>query len=336
LISQRASATRAFRIAGAFGTVPEDRFGGWLPMFHTGAVESLNTFLVSGAAYCVTPSAAPPDLCGMIEEHRVTMLPLMPGMFNEYYDHRMANDYDLSCLRQSMGIGDQLPPDRLDALMTRDGFVFVDIFGQTETSFLIACNTIRPGAVDTTFPKVVVPLMDVRLVDDYGDPVPAGVPGECVVRAATVMSGYLNAPEQTAETFAGGWLHTGDILTRDAEGYLRFTDRKKYLIKTGGENVYPAEVERALSSHPDVVEVCVVGTKDDTWGEAVRAFVVARTGAEVSGRELSEWCRREIGGFKRPRYVRFISRGELPVTPTGKIMKGELEIRPVLDEERVD
>jgi acyl-CoA synthetase (AMP-forming)/AMP-acid ligase II len=221
-------------------------------------------------------------------------------------------------------------------LLARDGFEYIDIFGQTETSFLIACNSIRAGAVDTSYPKVAVPLMDVRLVDDDGADVPTGMPGECVVRGATVMSGYLNAPEQTAATFAGGWLHTGDILTRDADGFLRFTDRKKYLIKTGGENVYPAEVEGALSSHPEVIEACVVSTKDDAWGEAVRAFVVVHPGSEVTGQDLSDWCRREIGSYKRPRYVRFITRAELPLTATGKIMKGELEIRPVLAEEKVD
>src|SRR5581483_748065 len=183
--------------------------------------------------------------------------------------------------------------------------------------------------------KQPTPMMDIRIVDDEMRELPVGEPGECVVRGPSVMSGYLDDAEATEEAFRGGWLHTGDVLVRHEDGTLSYVDRKKYLIKTGGENVYPAEVEQAIVSHPAVQEVCVHGVPDSYWGETIRAAVVLTPGEDASAAELVEWCRERLAGYKRPRYVQFLSATEIPRSTTGKVLRHELASAPVTAEQRV-
>ena len=214
------------------------------------------------------------------------------------------------------------------------GIDFCDAFGQTETSYVLAHGWSGPGE-EPTLRKMPTPLLDVRLVDDDLNEVPVGTPGECVVRGPSVMSGYLDDPDATAEVFAGGWLHTGDVLSRDEHGTLTFVDRKKYLIKTGGENVYPAEVEQAISSHPAVQEVCVFGVPDPRWGETIKAVVALRPGHDTSAPELVTWCRDRLAGYKRPRYIEFMPAESLPRSTTGKLLRHELAAMPVDDAQAV-
>jgi fatty-acyl-CoA synthase len=143
------------------------------------------------------------------------------------------------------------------------------------------------------------------------------------------MSGYLDDPVATDEVFRGGWLHTGDVLARHEDGTLAFVDRKRYLIKTGGENVYPAEVEQVIAAHDAVQEVCVFGAPDPRWGETVRAAVVARPGSTVTAAELDTWCRARLAGYKRPHYLRFLAAGDLPRSTTGKVLRHELARLPI-------
>jgi fatty-acyl-CoA synthase len=200
---------------------------------------------------------------------------------------------------------------------------FYDAFGQTESSYLLAHGVVHPGE-KPSLRKTPSPLMDVRLVDDAGEEVPVGVPGECVVRGPSVMSGYLDDPDATAAAFAGGWLHTGDLLVRHEDGTLSFVDRKKYLIKTGGENVYPAQVEDALLEHPAVQEACVFGMPDERWGETVCAAVVLQPGAALTVQEVTAWCRERLAGYQSPRQVRFMTAEQLPRSTTGKLQRHEL------------
>jgi acyl-CoA synthetase (AMP-forming)/AMP-acid ligase II len=165
--------------------------------------------------------------------------------------------------------------------------------------------------------------------------VAVGVPGECVVRGPTVMSGYLGDPGATAEAFHGGWLHTGDVMVRHADGTLTYTDRKKYLIKTGGENVYPAEIEQVLAEHEAVSEVGVCGVPDERWGETVKATIVLRAECALSIAEVDEWCRARLAGYKRPRYVEFRTAEQMPRSMTGKLQRHELAALPVTPAQRV-
>jgi fatty-acyl-CoA synthase len=178
-------------------------------------------------------------------------------------------------------------------------------------------------------------LLDVRIVDAELRELPVGVPGECVVRGPSVMSGYIEDPAATAEVFRGGWLHTGDVLIRHEDGTLSYIDRLKYLIKTGGENVYPAEIEQVLSSHPAVAEACAISVADDHWGETIKAVVVTEPGATCTAEHLRAWCRERLAGYKCPRYVQFLAREDVPRSTTGKILRHELERLEVTDDQRV-
>jgi acyl-CoA synthetase (AMP-forming)/AMP-acid ligase II len=247
--------------------------------------------------------------------------------------HPRRGDYDLSSLRFAIGYANMMPG--VVAEFTAEVAEFWDAFGQTETSFVVAYGHVPRGATPT-LRKEPTPHMEIRLVDEQMRETPVGVPGECVVRGPSVMSGYLDDPDATAAAFRGGWLHTGDMLVRHEDGTLSFVDRAKYLIKTGGENVYPAEVEAAIAAHPGVQEVCVLGVPDPHWGETVKAVVALLPGQTVTRAELVAWCRERLAGYKRPRYVQFMAAADLPRSATGKLLRHELAALGVSDDERVE
>jgi fatty-acyl-CoA synthase len=326
MISQAASAIRALRIASWFGLGGDDAFLGWSPLFHTAGEETLNATLLSGGRYLTHRKALADRLVDSVETNRATWGFLLPGIFAEFLEVASTRPEAIHTFRFGGGYGNLLPTRLIDELIDL-GPVFYDLLGQTEASLLIASNRISQKG-ETEWRKVPTPLLDVQVIDEDGQSSPPGEAGELIVRGPSVMSGYLNNPEATAEVFADGWLHTGDLVRRHEDGTLVFADRRKYLIKTGGENVYPAEVEAAVSSHPAVAEVCVVGVADDRWGETVKAFVVLREGSKVAPSELTEYCRGSLAAYKLPRVVEFLSRNEVPRGITGKIVRAELLQRP--------
>jgi len=164
--------------------------------------------------------------------------------------------------------------------------------------------------------------VEIRVVDADGRDVPCGQVGEIVTRSGANMVGYWNRPEETAKTIRDGWLYTGDAGYMDADGYVYIHDRVKDMIISGGENVYPAEVESALSDHPAIAEAAVIGVPDEKWGEAVKAVVVLRPGAVLLEDELIDWSRTRIAGFKAPKSVDFVDM--LPRNASGKLLKREL------------
>ena len=195
---------------------------------------------------------------------------------------------------------------------TYPGVDIVSAYGQTEMS---GATTLLKGPDATRkMGSVGKPMRDVELrLDAEIDGV-----GEIVYRGPFVMRGYWNNPEATAEAFAGGWFHSGDLATRDEEGYLTLVDRKKDMIVSGGENIYPAEVERVLLEHPDVADVAVVGAPHPRWGETPIAFVVG----EATAAELLEHCRAHLAGYKKPTAIHFVT--SLPRNATGKVLKRAL------------
>ena len=167
-----------------------------------------------------------------------------------------------------------------------------------------------------------MPLARVRVVDETGGDAAPGVPGEILIKGDQVLSGYWRNPEATAASFTDGWFHSGDVGRWDEDGYLYIVDRKKDMILTGGENVYPREVEEVLFRHPAVVEAAVLGAPDPKWGEKVVAVISVRAGHEVSGADLVAFCREEIASYKKPRHVVFVD--SLPKNASGKVLKREL------------
>jgi acyl-CoA synthetase (AMP-forming)/AMP-acid ligase II len=167
-----------------------------------------------------------------------------------------------------------------------------------------------------------VPGVTIAIVDDDGRPLPPGTPGEIVIRSPHRMAEYFRDPAQTAEALRDGWFHTGDLGTLDADGWLYFVDRKRDVIRRGGENMSSALIEKTLCEHPAVAEAAVIGVPDESWGEAVKAVVVKKPGAEVTAGEMISWARERIAGYKLPKSVDFVE--ALPRNPTGKILKREL------------
>jgi fatty-acyl-CoA synthase len=223
-------------------------------------------------------------------------------------------------------------PDIVAELTAALSIQFYYAFGQSESSYLLAHGVSGPGETPT-LRKRLSPLMEIRIVDDLMKDLPPGVPGECVVRGPSVMSGYLDDPAANEEAFRGGWLHTGDLLRKESDGSLTFVDRKKYLIKTGGENVYPAEVEAVLARHPAIQEVCVFGVPDPRWGEAIKAVVTPRGGMTPDRGDIVAFCREHLAGYKRPRYIEFVASERLPRSATGKLQRHELAKWPLGEEQ---
>jgi acyl-CoA synthetase (AMP-forming)/AMP-acid ligase II len=180
--------------------------------------------------------------------------------------------------------------------------------------------------VPQALPKTVSPLCEVKIVDAKDREVPVGVPGEVAVRGPTLFSGYWDAEEVNAQDFRQGWFHMGDILVQQADGTLEFVDRAKYLIKSGGENIYPAEIEAVLLSEAQVAEAAVVRQADPHWGEVPIAFV-ARRDDTLTEAELYHLCRTHLAGFKQPKGISFIPLDDFPRSASGKVQRHELQAR---------
>ncbi|HEY2724134.1 MAG TPA: class I adenylate-forming enzyme family protein [Pseudonocardiaceae bacterium] len=333
MISHGAAAIRGLRLAQWFALTAEDGFIGWLPLYHCGGDESLYATMLTGGTYATLRRADAETMFRMIERDRLSWTLLLPGVITDFLHHPRRGEYDLSSLRFAIGYANMMP-NVVAQLTASCGIDFYDAFGQTETSYLLAHGVSGPGATPT-LRKIPSPLLALRLVDGEGHEVPAGTPGECVVRGPSVMSGYLDDPDATAEVFRDGWLHTGDVLVRHDDGAVSFVDRVKYLIKTGGENVYPAEVEQVIAEHPAVQEVCVFGVPDEHWGETVKAVVVRSPDGQLTADEVVAWCRDRLAGYKRPRYVQFMTAEQLPRSTTGKLQRHELAKIPVDPQEAV-
>lgn len=332
MITQQAAAVRALRLAQWFALTPDDGFIGWLPMFHCAGDESLYATLLTGGRFGTLRRADPETIFRLVERDRLSWTLLLPGVITDVLAHPTGGR-DLSSWRFAIGYANMMPTVVAQITAKLD-MRFCDAFGQTETSYVLAHGWSGPGEIPH-LRKTPTPLLDVRLVDAQMRETPVGVPGECVVRGPGVMSGYLGDPAATAEAFRGGWLHTGDVLVRAEDGTLSFVDRSKYLIKTGGENVYPAEVEHAIAGHPGVQEVCAFGVPDERWGETVKVVVVRAPGPEVCAGEIVARCRERLASYKRPRYVEFVTEADLPRSTTGKLQRHRLTDRGVRDTERV-
>ena len=262
----------------------------------------------------------------MIRNERISKIFLVPAAMQALVRHPRAQGVDFSCIRE-MGYGaSPIPLALLRECMDVLGCGFVQFYGMTETTGTIVAlppeDHVPEGSARMRAAGKPLPFVALRVVDADGRDVPTGQVGEIVTRSAANMLGYWNRPEETARTIRDGWLHTGDAGYLDADGYVFIHDRVKDMIISGGENVYPAEVESALSDHPAIAEVAVIGVPDEKWGEAVKAVVVLRPGAELSADALIAWARTRIAGFKTPRSVDFAE--TLPRNASGKLLKREL------------
>ena len=267
--------------------------------------------------------------CRTVEEERITCTLLVPTLLYALLDHPARKKYDLSSLQTIIYGAAPMSPVRLREAIEVFGPVFVQLYGQTEAPQCIA--TLRKSDHSLQRPERLEscglpgPGVEVKLLDADMKEVASGEPGEICVRGPIVMEGYWKQPEATAEVFRGGWLHTGDVARRDADGYLKIIDRTKDLIISGGFNIYPREVEDALQSHPEVASAAVIGVPDAKWGEAVTAFVVLKPNAVSGEAALQAHVKDKRGAPWAPKTIHLVD--SLPVTGLGKIDRKALRAK---------
>jgi acyl-CoA synthetase (AMP-forming)/AMP-acid ligase II len=299
------------------------------PFFHAfGLKAGILASLLKGATIVPHPVFDVPSLMKRISEERITMLPGPPAIFQTILNHPDLDQFDLSTLRLSVTGAAPITTEMIIAMREKLGFEnVVTGYGLTEAHGIATmCRHDDDAETIAKTSGRAIPGVEVRLVGDDGNEVATGSPGEVVVRGYNLMKGYLDDPAATAEAIdADGWLHTGDIAVADAAGNIDITDRMKDMFIVGGFNAYPAEIERAMTAHPAVAAVAVVGVPDQRLGEVGMAFVIAATGTTIDNDELIAWCRERMANYKVPRYIEAVA--ALPLTASGKVLKYDLRDR---------
>ncbi|MGG5258421.1 long-chain-fatty-acid--CoA ligase [Phycicoccus avicenniae] len=300
----------------------DDVVMGCLPLFHVfGLVVGLNAATIAGASLALIPRFDPQAAIEVIEKERVTIMQGVPTMYAAILNHPSSDGMDASSLRTCASGGSAMPLEVMRSFEEKFGCVILEGYGLSETSPVASFNMPdkerKPGTIG-----LAIPGCEMRCVDLDGNEVPVGEVGEIAIRGDNVMKGYWNKPEATAEAIPDGWFRTGDLATMDDEGYFTIVDRKKDMILRGGMNVYPREVEEVIYTHPDVLEVAVVGIPDELYGEQVGAAVALREGATASTDEIIAFTKERIAAYKYPRTVWVVD--ALPKGPTGKILRREV------------
>lgn len=326
VISQRAMVARAMCFAAEYGITAEHAYVAWSPLFHMAATDFSLATLILGGKVIVQDGLDVDRLCATIEGETIGWLVAMPGMIAPLIDGLRRNRTRPRGVRLVGAMADLVPLQQIAELTGLLGAPYINSFGATETGLAPASGALlAPGVVPATLAKRESGFCRLRLVDAEDRDVPAGTPGEAVLRGPTLFSGYWNAPEANTHDFRGGWFHMGDLFVRRADGLLDFVDRAKYLIKSGGENIYPAEVERVLLAQPGVADAVVVRRRDERWGEVPVAFVALQPGASVDREALLSGCRGQLAGFKVPKEICFVEPASFPRSSTGKIQRHEVE-----------
>lgn len=322
VLSNQALYSRINSFLFELGIRSDDRFLQCLQFFHIANTTSLSYTYV-GATNVIVKDFDPLEVLKLIPEYRISVVLWVPTMINHIVNLPDVDKADFSSLRTVYYGGSPIPPVTLSKAITLLRCGFIQTYGMTETSsitFLRAADhdpETHPGRLSSAGTAALG--MEFRVVDDADVDVRRGEVGEIICRGANVMDGYLNNPEATREAMKNGWMHTGDMGHQDTYGYLFVTDRKKDMIVSGGENVYPREVEDVLHEHPDVLEAAVIGVPDEKWGERVHAVLVAKTGATLDADAVLAFARTKLAGYKVPKSSQ-IER-QLPKNANGKVLK---------------
>lgn len=302
-----------FLLINALGLSAEDCHLAVLPFFHVTGLGLALGMIQVGGKNVVLETFDPGQAVEMMEAHKVSLVADFPPILSTLLDARQAVGAKWESLKYVIGLD---APDVIQRLYAESGAKFWTGFGQSETSGVATLGRVdeKPGSAGKP-----LPLVRVRCEDESGNEVATGEVGEIAVQGPVVFTGYWNDPDRTTYTFRNGWHHTGDLGKFDQQGYLYYAGRKpeKELIKSGGENIYPAEVEQVLQELPEVAAVCVIGVPDTTWGEAVKAVVELSPGVTMTADQVSTAVAERIASFKKPRYVEFVD--SLPRTPEGSI-----------------
>ncbi len=317
MLSHRSITASALNHVGAPGCAPGASMMHTAPLFHIGAISGLFAAMLARSRHIFIPGFQPEPVMQSIQQQRVTDIFLVPTMIQALLDHPRLDDYDLSSVERIIYGASPISPALMDRIVAAmPGVGFIQAYGMTELSPIATlllpsdhdAAAYASGRIRSAGRAGI--MAEVRVADDEGRELPRGAVGEILVRG------------DTAEALRGGWMHTGDLGRMDGDGYLYVVDRLKDMIVSGGENIYSAEVEAALASHPSVQSCAVVGIADERWGEAVHAVVVPRAGWAIDDDELIAHCRLTIAGYKCPRSLEV--RTALPISGAGKVLKAQL------------
>lgn len=298
-----------------------------IPMFHVyGMVAGMCFAMRAAATMVMVPNPRDlKDVLDSIQKYKATIYPGVPTMYNAINNHPdvLARKYDLSTIKACISGSAPLLRETKEKFEALTGGKLVEGYGMSETPTATHCNPLfgknPPGSIGLPLPDIECRIIS---LDDEVTVLPPGEVGELVIRGPNVMKGYHNMPTETVNSLRDGWLYTGDIAKMDEEGFFYIVDRKKELIKPGGFQVWPREVEEVIAMHPKVLEVGVAGIPDPYRGETVKAWVVLKPGETATEAEIQEFCKEHLAKFKIPTHVEF--RTELPKTMVGKILRREL------------
>lgn len=307
---------------------PDDRYLQVLPMFHVGVFVALGP-VFRGATLALMRDWDAEEFCQVVQGEKINKTNLAPVMVNFVLNWPDVIRYDLSCLELMMYGAAPMPEATMKkAVKLLPNCKFIQAYGSSETFTTVY---LRPeehaiplgGKVDSEQRMGSCgrqgALSMARVVDPEGNDIKPGEVGEVLLGGGMIMSEYLNKPEKTKEALKDGWFFTNDLATVDEEGFISIVDRKNFMIITGGENVFPAQVENVLFSHPKITEAAVLGVPDETWGEAVKAVVTLKPGQKATQEEIIDFCRHRMANYAKPKTVDFVE--ELPHTTTGKVDK---------------
>lgn len=313
-------------IAQEFGFRPEDVHLAAGPLYHSAPYRFAILHLLLGATVVLQREFDPERFLAAVQAHRATTAFVVPTMLARIHDlpDSVKGRYDLSSMRSLVVAGAPCPFPVKERTVRLFGPVLYEFYGSTETGI----NTLlrpedqlrKPGSCGKPFPG-----NEIRILDGAGSPVPPGQPGLLYLKNSGLITHYHKRPEATAANFRDGFFTVGDVARMDEEGFVYIVDRKIDMVISGGVNIYPAEVEALLKTHPAVADAAVVGVPDEEWGESLKAFVVPRAGAKLAAEEVIEFCKQNLASFKKPKSVEFVD--ELPYGPSGKVLKRELRER---------
>ena len=292
-------------------------------MFHSSTLGRIFTYIFTGATFITSKLFDPKQAMELITQYKATSITQTPTMYAALLNLRQRDCYLTGSVKRVVSGAAPFSPElkvELVQLFPRAGIF--DLYGLTEAS--PGVTILRPHDPPEKIASVGKPMMSVtiKVVDKDGNELPSGKNGEIVCIGPNVMKGYYNDPTATQKVLKEGWLYTGDMGRIDQDGYLYLTGRKKELIVSGGENIYPTEIEAVLHRHPLILEAAVIGVPDDYWGESVKAIVVPKPGKNLNEQEVIEYCKSHLAHYKKPKTVDFID--SLPKSAAGKIMKKEL------------
>lgn len=296
-----------------------------MPVFHIGGTGWGFQGFYYGASVVVLEQAEPGEIIEAIQKHRVTKVFVVPAVLQFMLAHEKSKSADFSHVKVVLYGASPIPEDVLARAIETFKCPFVQLYGMTETNGTIVSLPFEEHKIGSERMKAAgIPYDEVEIIigDANDNPLPPREVGEILIKTPSIMKGYWNLPEATEAAVKGGWYHSGDAGFKDEDGFIYVYDRVKDMIVSGGENIYPAEIESAMSMHPAVADIAVIGVPSERWGEEVKAIVVRAQGENISEDELIEFTRTRIAGFKTPKSIDFVE--ELPRNPSGKLLKKEL------------